>query len=664
MKQKNVEKKSLFRNIITSGTFDAYPLEERSRIIFLNTISLVGLVTLLAFSLRSFVVGNPALGLSTAIASGFVLFIFLFIRITRFFPFGAYGIVTIIGSLYAFLVWTGGAEGSGILWTQSFPLIAVFLIGFGPGIPFTLALWAFVGLVLFHPKLNPAGFSLDYSLRVMGTYLFTFVFALLFEGIRSSTQKNLLKAHREISEARDALAREKAQMDSMMSSVKEGIFILDKELNIQAPYSRFLEVIFERSELEGLNFINLLRGSVADRDLKATQDYLEMFFQPKPNLGLLEEINPLSLIPCSILLFDGALAQKHLKFTFHLLREKETVQVMSVVYDVTEEVELQRKLTQEAAVNQKNMESLFQIIHVDPDMLQDFLGDTDDELSGLNALLKKEDGDPGEIVLQMYQTIHAIKGNAVLLGLTEFSRQLHALEDRLKDYLGTKPGWKTLLELTIALGNLRQQLEDMEDLVQKILAFQKSEPGNLPAGLLERTLQRLSIREGERSGKILQLNLESFNSALLDEAHRKLLKDVLIQFVRNSIVHGLETREERLKAKKDLVGEIKIQLEETPGQLVLTYRDDGRGFDLGAIRKKALENPVFAQMDVAHMDEAHLAKLVFHPGFSTAPGTTYSAGRGIGLSLVKHRVEESGGTIKVRFLPGKFTEFIIKMPKA
>ncbi len=657
------KKTGLFWNLFTSGTFDTFPTQVRSRIIFLNTITIVGLVTLIVFSAQAFATGIFPLGMSTAIVSGFVFFVFLFIRITRFFSFGAYAIVTIIGSLYSYLIWTGGAEGSGVLWAQTFPLIAVFLIGFAPGIPFSFSLWVFQGIVLLLPQLNPANFSLSYSLRVLGTYLFTFIFALLFEGIRSSTQKNLLKANEEIQLTTLELTHEKNQMDSIMSSVQEGIFILDKELMIQAPYSRHLEVIFERSDLEGLNFINLLRGSISERDLSASQDFLELFFTDNPNLPLLNEINPLSLIPSNILLFDGSMVIKYLKFTFHLLKDKAEPHVLVVVYDVTEETLLEQKLAQESVVNQRNMESLFQIIHVEPDMLQDYLADTDEELTALNNLLKAEDGDPAQIVLQMYQSIHAIKGNSTLLGLTEFSIKLHELEDKLKDLLGTKPGWKMLLQLTITLGNLRQQLDEMEELVQKIMTFQKSEAGVQPAGLLGRTLQRLAIREAERAGKIIQLNLENFKPEALPETLKKLIKDVLIQFVRNSIVHGLETREERLKSNKDLVGEIKIDLQEDSGSLSLIYRDDGRGFDLEGIRHKALENPAFKDMKVENMDEAHLAKLVFHPGFSTSDVSTLSAGRGIGLSLVKHRVEESGGTIKVRFLPGKFTEFIVKFPK-
>jgi two-component system chemotaxis sensor kinase CheA len=109
-------------------------------------------------------------------------------------------------------------------------------------------------------------------------------------------------------------------------------------------------------------------------------------------------------------------------------------------------------------------------------------------------------------------------------------------------------------------------------------------------------------------------------------------------------------------------GTISITCEKKQSRMVITVRDNGRGLDADAIRQKAKDLPAFATIDVSSLSDAQAMALIFKTGFSTAKVAALDAGRGVGLALVKTRIEENGGQLKVRTGKGKYTEFEISVP--
>jgi two-component system chemotaxis sensor kinase CheA len=95
------------------------------------------------------------------------------------------------------------------------------------------------------------------------------------------------------------------------------------------------------------------------------------------------------------------------------------------------------------------------------------------------------------------------------------------------------------------------------------------------------------------------------------------------------------------------------------------FRDDGRGLDPTAIRKRALELGLLAGDDATKADESQVARFIFAPGFTTSNGATTDAGRGVGMDVVKHViVDEWGGEIGVSSDPGQYCEFTFSLPIA
>ncbi|MDQ3231388.1 MAG: ATP-binding protein, partial [Pseudobdellovibrionaceae bacterium] len=117
--------------------------------------------------------------------------------------------------------------------------------------------------------------------------------------------------------------------------------------------------------------------------------------------------------------------------------------------------------------------------------------------------------------------------------------------------------------------------------------------------------------------------------------------------LRNSIDHGIEAPEDRLKAGKDEVGRINVVVEEEPENYLVRIHDDGAGLDLGRIEALARKRGIL-EKEVATDDE--IAAFIFHSGLSTAEKVTDISGRGVGMDAVKALVEDHGGNVKIAFL--------------
>ena len=170
-------------------------------------------------------------------------------------------------------------------------------------------------------------------------------------------------------------------------------------------------------------------------------------------------------------------------------------------------------------------------------------------------------------------------------------------------------------------------------------------------------VQGLVAEMGERLGKRARF-YSRVDEEELPEAYRPMLREVLSQLARNSLVHGLEPPQERASRGKPEVGTLQLALRrhESHGRLELIFQDDGTGLDLEKIRDRALSRGLWVD------DERQLPMLIFESGFSTAETTTLDAGRGVGMDMVKTRVEELGGTILPHSRPGVFCAFQILLP--
>ena len=146
----------------------------------------------------------------------------------------------------------------------------------------------------------------------------------------------------------------------------------------------------------------------------------------------------------------------------------------------------------------------------------------------------------------------------------------------------------------------------------------------------------------------------------IDKTVLEHLSDPLVHIVRNAVDHGLESTEDRVKAGKDEVGNVKIRAFHEGNNLVIEISDDGGGIPADIIRSKAIEKGLITESQRISDDE--IIQYIFHPGFSTKEQVTEVSGRGVGMDVVKTNIEKLSGEVKVITEMGKGSIFKVVLP--
>ena len=181
----------------------------------------------------------------------------------------------------------------------------------------------------------------------------------------------------------------------------------------------------------------------------------------------------------------------------------------------------------------------------------------------------------------------------------------------------------------------------------------------VPFGSLADRLYRIVRQTSKELNK--RVNLEISGSQVeLDRSVLDKMGAPLEHMLRNAVAHGLEERDVRLARGKPEIGEISLALKQEGNEIILSFSDDGAGLDLERIRARAIESGLLGADE--EVDTAHLADLIFTPGFSTASEVSQVAGRGVGMDVVKTEVSSLGGRIEIISTPGQGTEFRIYIP--
>jgi two-component system chemotaxis sensor kinase CheA len=651
--------RSLLTNVLRSGIKTPLEAEEQIRLLFINSIIIVGDLALAIFALRDGLDRNYVFSAVTGAIFLIVVFLFILIRATKNFRLGLWFLPVLMALFYGYLVAVGGRGSSGSLWSLSYPLIAIFLLSYKRGAFFTGLYFVGLLVLLYFPGLSPA-FSLDsdFKIRLLGTYAVIFIFVMEFEFIRVQAQLEMERSRQALDKTTIELLAEKAQTDGILRNVQEGICLLDSSLKIKGRYSASLEELLDHPELEGMSLADYFTEVLPQREAQAVKDYLTMFFQARVNKALLREINPLS----EVRLTTPRGRTKTLNFLFSPVELEDKTFVLVTLRDETTTSELNQRLREEEDRAARQMRHLFQIIHVQPELLLQFLEDAADEIADINRRLKINDhADLAEV---FYQGVHAVKGNAALIGLSSFSERLHELEAQVQDLRIKDLEWNNVLVLTVELSKIQAELEEIRGLLEKMETFGTEMARSVEQkDLIVLTLERAVTKLSQESAKEVRLDLTDFNPVHVSQGHRKLIKDVLVQLVRNSFAHGLETPEERGAQQKPRWGTIRVACSCSQDELSLTYSDDGRGLDLQKLRKAALRLPGWSPQKVQALGEEQAVALIFQTGFSTVEAANLHAGRGVGLGLVKNRIETSGGRLVLsRTIPYGLS-FDIKLPR-
>ena len=138
--------------------------------------------------------------------------------------------------------------------------------------------------------------------------------------------------------------------------------------------------------------------------------------------------------------------------------------------------------------------------------------------------------------------------------------------------------------------------------------------------------------------------------------------DPLVHLLRNSADHGIESPQERIKNGKPENGTIRLIAYQDGNTVVIEVTDDGAGINTEKVKQKAIERGILTLEQAGELDTNKAAELIFSAGFSTADKISDVSGRGVGLDVVKTKIESLSGTVEVRTEKGKGSAFIIRLP--
>jgi two-component system chemotaxis sensor kinase CheA len=183
---------------------------------------------------------------------------------------------------------------------------------------------------------------------------------------------------------------------------------------------------------------------------------------------------------------------------------------------------------------------------------------------------------------------------------------------------------------------------------------------------LSRTFRRLPrlVRDlASRLEKSIALEIRG-DDVEADKAVVDGLFDPLLHVLRNAVDHGIEDPASRQAAGKSPTGRVRLEAERKGDQIAITIADDGKGIDIGKIRRSAVAASLMPEGDIAALDDAAAIELIFAPGFSTASTVTDVSGRGVGMDAARTAIESLGGRITVQNAPAAGVIARITIPQA
>lgn len=473
------------------------------------------------------------------------------------------------------------------------------------------------------------------------------------------------------------IEQSRKETEDILENVNEGLFLLDKDYVIGSQHSKSLIHFFGNDSLAGSNFIELMRPMVAEKTLETLEEFTEILYSPRVNESLITDLNPLNEVEINLTSETGAFETRYFSFQFSRVYDKGDFNTLLVtVKDVTKQIRLSQQLKEANEKVGKEIEMLMAIIHIDNRMLSDFLSTSLKSLNEVNLILKKPKtsiSSLSEKLASISRIIHKLKGDSSALNLEFVMDKFHRYERLLFPLLEKEQlSGEDFLPLVVQLKHIMADLEMIKNMQEKMgpinLTANSSEankaqsPSEPPIKLSTDIdwIHQMTILAGkvaEDYEKQAHLDMSGFNAALLSERQTEPIKDIITQSIRNAVAHGIETPDNRVSVGKSREGNLKVTLSQNDSRLQLVVRDDGAGIDLDKIKQTALAKGLVSEKQLTSMHRSKLLSFIFKQGFSTSEGQGVHAGQGVGMDLVKSKLDSLNGQIKVKYQIGGYTEF-------
>jgi len=316
---------------------------------------------------------------------------------------------------------------------------------------------------------------------------------------------------------------------------------------------------------------------------------------------------------------------------------------------------------------------------VDAELLDTLLNNAG-EVSIFRSRLEQQVSSIEFNLAELGRTVTRLKEQLRKLELETEAQILHRHHEEHPDRADFDPleldRYSTIQQLTRAfaesvsdVASIEGLLENLTREAQNLLLQQSRVVTELQNGLMrtrmvpfQRHVQRLT-RLVRQVAADTRKRAELVVTGASGELDRQVLERMLPPFehmLRNSVVHGIESPEERVAAGKPETGTIKVGLHREGSEMVIVLEDDGRGIDVKAVRERAIARGLVPAD--RHLSDDEALQLILEPGFSTASSVTQHAGRGVGMDVVVTEIKKLGGALHIETKAGQGTKFTIRLP--
>jgi two-component system, chemotaxis family, sensor kinase CheA len=250
-----------------------------------------------------------------------------------------------------------------------------------------------------------------------------------------------------------------------------------------------------------------------------------------------------------------------------------------------------------------------------------------------------------------------LKGGSSAGSLDRWSVHVRQLRDNFRAIQDELNLIRDAREQLKALSETIHNLGRVSDGLQKGVLDTRMVPIGPLFERFRRVIRDLSLSSGKEVTLRINGEKTELDKRMIDE-----LSDPLIHMVRNAVDHGLESPEQREAVGKVRAGTVSLTASHRGNSVMITVGDDGHGIDCERIRQKVVTKGLISQAEAKELTERELIAFIWHPGLSTAETITEISGRGVGMDIVKSRIENLSGTVDVRSAVGHGTTFTIRLP--
>ncbi|GAB1259027.1 hypothetical protein NBRC116494_35290 [Aurantivibrio plasticivorans] len=483
---------------------------------------------------------------------------------------------------------------------------------------------------------------------------------------------------RQLRDSDAVLEKARKETTEILDTVKEGLFLVDENLDIGHQHSAILCELFGTEKIGGQSLDRLLESIVSGKQIDTAKDFISLLFDDRVKENLIGDLNPLHEVEVNLAKDDGGFITKYLQFSFArvYLNDGNISHVLVTVQDITEQIKLGQALKESQKHNETQLEMITTLLHSQPSMHREFIQNAHACYNRINDLLRTTSKSKGQLLekaQRIFREIHNFKGEASALNFDYFENQAHLIEDTLSD-IQRNPNvtGNDFLKIAVQLETLINYTFQVEELMGKLAQFgvnqgRTDSPDSAPEANPGRKEQWAQLSEfvtvlAERQGKKAALVTSGLSDIELDEAKEKMLRNVCIQLLRNAVTHGVETPEVRKAKGKPEIGRIDLRIAKVNGCIEFCLMDDGSGIDYEAIRSKLATSGQWDNEEIKQWDHKRLASMIFQSGLSTAKQLSKDAGRGVGMEAVLSQISDNSGKINISSRRDQYCRFTITLP--